>query len=188
MGYAVEMFFDGRTEDTLTRLQHRLTEKGLPSPVVADGQKPHLSLCVYDDLDAGRTDVLLKEFCAQEKRFGLRLGILGTFLTTENVIFAAPALTEALRTMHLRFHRAFQELAGTAWSYYLPGNWQPHCTLAFELPEPQFHDVFRVIRNEFKPMEATIESIGLVRFKPTKILMEYELPYQTSSAHGERQA
>ena len=175
MGYAVEMFFDDHTEKILVHIQQRLKEKGLPSFMLAEGVKPHLSLCVYDDLDAVRAEALVKDFCARERRFKVFLGFFGTFVSGENVIFAAPVMNEPLRTIHLRFHQAFKETAKSAWPYYLPGNWQPHCTLAVELDEHEYLDVFKSIRDDFKPMEATLESIGLVKFRPVELVSEYPL-------------
>jgi 2'-5' RNA ligase len=175
MGFAIEMFFDEQTEDALMDIQRRLQKKGLPAFMLAEGGRPHLSLCAYAELDAARADALLKEFCARERRFKVFLGFLGTFISKENVIFAAPAMNEPLRTIHLRFHQAFKEAVKSAWHPYLPGNWQPHCTLAIELAEQDYLNAFKAIREEFRPLEATVASIGLVAFRPIAQLSTYPL-------------
>jgi 2'-5' RNA ligase len=175
MGFAVEMFFDEKSEENLFQLQHALKSHGLPSLMLEEGGRPHLSLGVYAELDTERADVLLKEFCARERRFKVFLGFLGTFISKENVIFTAPVMNDSLRTMHLRFHQAFKEFAKAAWPHYLPGNWQPHCTLAIDLADEDFVSVFSAIKEDFQPREATVASIGLVAFRPIELLSAYPL-------------
>ncbi|MTI29999.1 hypothetical protein [Xanthovirga aplysinae] len=61
------------------------------------------------------------------------------------------------------------------WPYYLPNAWQPHCTMAIDIPEEKYLHTFNTIRNNFQHMEVNIESIGLAEFKPIKLLKECKL-------------
>jgi 2'-5' RNA ligase len=175
MAYSFEMYFDKRSEEMLLRIQQKLKAGGLPSFMLAEGGRPHISLCVYDDLDPVRAEAALRGFCAKENRFKVRLDFIGTFISKENVVFVAPPLTDELRTIHLRFLQAFKDLEKSAWPHYLPGSWQPHCTMGLEISESEFGKVFTAIRENFQPMEATVESIGLVRFRPLELMFQYPL-------------
>jgi hypothetical protein len=56
---------------------------------------------------------------------------LGFFLTNKAPAYLAVAPTTALLKLHENVHAALGAME--TWSYYRPGNWMPHCTLAMDV-------------------------------------------------------
>src|SRR4051812_18091288 len=58
MGFAVEMYFDEKTEKTLRDLRKVLSDAGVRPVLDEIGDRPHISLAVFSQVDI---DVLLEE-------------------------------------------------------------------------------------------------------------------------------
>ena len=84
-------------------------------------------------------------------------------------------MTEELRHIHQDFHDRLQARGFPAWEHYRPGSWQPHCTMAIGVAESAYLDAFATIRAGLRPLAATVESMGLVEFRPARLLHERSL-------------
>jgi 2'-5' RNA ligase len=175
VGYAFEMYFDTRSEQVLRAVWRKLQDKGLLSPDLQHEAKPHISLCVCDELSSRAIHPIIDAFCSARKRFSIALGFIGTFISDENVIFVAPNMTEELRQIHKDFHDSIGSVQMSVWEYYLPEKWQPHCTMALGIPESAYMEAFDTVRSSFKPLVVTIESIGLIKFRPVRHLHQSQL-------------
>ncbi|MCK5155751.1 MAG: 2'-5' RNA ligase family protein [Spirochaetales bacterium] len=175
MGFAFEMFFDSKSEEKITSIWEKLIARNLPSFMLENNCKPHISLSVYNNLGIETAKKNLFKFCSEHNCFNLFLGFIGTFVSNENVIFIAPSMTENLINIHKDFHAKFSYLQDSGWDYYLPNKWQPHCTMAIEISKEQYINSFNTIRENFNPIEITVEAIGLVGFRPIKLIQEYKL-------------
>ena len=121
----------------------------LDSPVTRGGDRPHLSLIVYnipepslqspslgqDEMLDHIRDVtrLLDSVVAQTLAFPVTLSGIGQFPTDEHVVYLAPTVTEKLLGFHRRFIAQLQPLLKppvTANAYYIPGDWVPHVAVS----------------------------------------------------------
>ena len=135
MGYAFEIFFDSYSESALREVWQELSRHDLLSPGLQDDARPHMSLAVCDGLDIERSRLLLDDFCASHSRFELYLCFIGTFVSADNVVFVSPQMTERLRRIHEDLHISLGSQQPAMWGHYLPGTWQPHCTMTTDVAE-----------------------------------------------------
>jgi hypothetical protein len=175
MPFAFEMCFDGESDKKIMSIWEALVNNNLPSYMLEKMSKPHITLGIYDRMDIPEAGRLLSDFCGGHKKFSVFLAFIGTFISKENVIFVAPNMTNELGTIHENFHAIFSAHNKSSWFYYLPSVWQPHCSMAIEVPDKDYMRSFEVIRKSFQPMQVTIESIGLVEYFPINVLHEYAL-------------
>ena len=175
MGYAFEMYFDSVSERKIRAIWSELANKKLPVFMLDNACRPHISLSVYDSINVDAANAILSAFCRTQSCFRLFLGFIGVFTTDENVVFAAPAMTEELMIIHRRFHDLSSDIDEKPWVYYIPDNWQPHCTMAEQVPDQKFCQVLMEIKRSFTPAEVIVESIGIVEFAPTKLINEHFL-------------
>ena len=176
MGYAVELFFDDKSEKAVRRIWDGLGEN-LGKPSLSElGARPHVSLAVYDDsLDTTGFPERFRQFAKSMAPFEFNLSSVGTFPGDEGVVFLAPVVTRQLLGVHQRFHEVFSEHENAGMGYYLPGNWVPHCTVAIDLPAAEVREAVGYCREAFRPISGRFQEIGLVEFRPVKELCTFKL-------------
>lgn len=69
MGYAVELYFDSQTEKGVWDLRHTLVEQGISSTLGDLGDRPHISLAVFPDVDCDGLIVLTKDYAGEIEPF-----------------------------------------------------------------------------------------------------------------------
>lgn len=178
MKYVVELLFDPQSERAIHALWDKLSEQSLPSGLRDHHIRPHITLAVYDKLEVNVAEQYLSELCTWLKPFSVLLNTLGTFYSPDNVIFTAPVYSDDLRNVHVAFHKTFAQFVPCTHPHHVPKNWQPHCTLAIHLSDPQFLKTFNIIRQEFHPLEVTIETVALYKYDPQELVFEQTLLYQ----------
>ena len=176
MGYAVELFYDSESEQAVCEIWDGLGAS-LGQPSLSElGARPHVSLAVYSDgLDTTGFREQLLEFAQSLAPFEFKLINVGTFPGSEGVVFLAPVATRPLLALHARFHQFFSQYDESGMSYYQPGNWVPHCTVAIDLTASEVTEAMAYSREAFQPITGRFEEIGLVEFRPVKELGTYKL-------------
>ena len=168
MGFAVEMYFDEKTEKSLRDLRKILTDAGVKPVLDEIGDRPHISLAVFSQVDV---DVLLEEvegFAKETRPLPLTLGAIGAFATADAVLFLTPAITQDLMDVHWDFHQLLGDLKMHPHAYYQPDRWVPHSTVAQNVEEGMVGKAFDVMRKSFKPISGKLVEMGLVRFRPVE--------------------
>lgn len=89
---------------------------------------PHLTLAVYDRLDAAAMTGPLQRFAALQPARDIQLASLGLFPGPPAVLFAAPVVSAEMLDLHARFHHTAARYDPHCWAHYLPGDWVPHVT------------------------------------------------------------
>jgi 2'-5' RNA ligase len=92
------------------------------------------------------------------------LNTLGTFINT-GTLFIAPALSTELLDFHRDHHNCFKEFNGNENSFYLPGKWSPHCTIASRLSEENMLQAFTYCRNKINKFNAKLNEVALIEVK-----------------------
>ena len=181
MPYAVELFFDQRTDAAVRKLWQWLADEGISTYLASSDSVPHISLGGFDDLDAARLEDIVRELdtiAGGTPCFSLDFADIEGFVNT-GVIFLAPEHSAALTDLHVRFCNALGDLRQEMWPLYHPGVWVPHCTVAVELQPCSRHlvnEMRRALREHIElPWPATVERLGLVKFRPVEHQVSFRL-------------
>ncbi len=174
-GYAVELYFDKKMEDEYFSFRESIYKLGV-NPVLGNlGDRPHVSLAVFGEVEIEQVIKLTSTFAPLCRQFPAQLSSFGAFPTDSNVVYLQPVPTQPLLELHKRYHDHLQENNLFSSFYYQPGQWVPHCTLEFELPDDQFDLALRLCKKHFSPIHGTFSSMGVIAFRPIAYLTEYPL-------------
>lgn len=174
-GFAVELYFDKKMEDDFFSFRESIYRLGV-NPVLGNlGDRPHVSLAVFGDVEIEQVIKITSNFAPLCRQFPAQLSSFGAFPTDSNVVYLQPVPTQPLLELHKRYHDHLQENNIISSYYYLPGQWVPHCTLEFELPDDQFDLALRLCKEHFTPIQGTFSSMGVIAFRPIAYLTEYPL-------------
>jgi len=131
---------------------------------------PHLSLAVYDRLDAAAMTPALQRFAALQPACDIQLSSLGLFPGPPSVLFAAPVVSADLLDLHGRFHHTAAAFVPHCWAHYLPGDWVPHVTLGEGMRPALVPAAIGNAIAAWRPQPAVLHRISLVRFHPVELL------------------
>jgi len=175
MGYAVELYFDKQTEQSIRYLRHYLMEQGITPTLGKLGDRPNVSLAVFPSIDCEILVPLVQEYANNMEPFNVQLSEVGTFPTNENVLFLSPVPTQKLLTYHQEFHDRLTKAKLIPSLYYVPANWTPHCSVEMNIPDEQLLNAMDLCKKTFKPLWGKFQEIGVVEFRPIKHLVTWPL-------------
>lgn len=173
-GFAVELYFDSETEHAIRGFREKVYAAGVEPVIGKLGDRPHVSLAVFGSVDIPCLKEMVKEFALQNPPFPVILSAIGTFPTSDNVLFLSPVPTSHLLLLHRKFHRQLTCEHLRSSSYYHPQKWVPHCTIELELPVEQFTTALTAAHKFFIPLKGQFASMGIVSFRPVQYLAEYQ--------------
>ncbi|MBJ7960789.1 2'-5' RNA ligase family protein [Bacillus mycoides] len=184
--YAIIATFDCVSTNKVRELQNELTNIIETNELA--GVEPHITLADYKELDINLYTKRLEEFVAfQENISTVTFPSVGTF-PTNGTIFLAPTITDELLRLHHSYHDYFKVFHDNLQSYYVPGKWVPHCTIANGLNLNQFLSVMEYIYEKFDVTIASIEKLKLIKVNyedgfaiSSSILAEYNLKRMETS-------
>ncbi len=174
-GFAVELYFDLETEHAIRGFREKIYAAGVEPVLGKMGDRPHISLAVFNTIDIPCLQKLVKDFALDLSPFPVTLAAIGTFPTADNVLFLSPIPTIHLLQLHRKFHQQLKCDHLRSSSYYHPGKWVPHCTLESELPGMHFKNALKIAHDLFTPIQGTLSSLGIVSFRPIEYLAESPL-------------
>ncbi|MBX7259129.1 MAG: 2'-5' RNA ligase family protein [Candidatus Hydrogenedentes bacterium] len=175
MGFAVELSFDVEADTAVRRLWERLEEHNISDVLPSIGACPHISLAVFDSVDPDRLGPELKQFAAEEKCIETRFGAVGIFPSEDGVVFLAPVVTRELLEMHARFHDRIAALGIQSLEHYQPGNWNPHCTAALDLPHGSVPRAVEACYHGHIFIPVRLQAVQLIEFRPVVTLCSFSL-------------
>lgn len=161
--YSVELFVNDELDKYVKKVWLGLKKNKISSFMQdIEGKKPHITLAVYHEIVEIESFIAkFNAFFAGRPTMDFRIDVLAAF-PASGTLFLSPTITEELLIFHKQFQVAFSEYKHTADPYYLPGNWNPHCTLATKLTPEKLAETFTYCLNDFMPMEGSFEGVGLV--------------------------
>lgn len=163
--YAVVLYLDEFSERRVRQLWDVLDDHGVPSAgsTYEADYRPHITLAIVEAADPMALADRLRAPLAGVAGMPVTMTALGFFLTERAPAYLAVAPTRRLLEVHEEVHRAI----GTAgsWTYYRPGTWMPHCTLAMDV-ECQT-SVADALGADTLPIRATVGSAFLTAL-PTR--------------------
>jgi len=163
--YALVGYLDNETELCFKNLWKDLSEMNITQyGVDTKGKRPHITIADYDEFDKNRFVDLLNKFYEDKTKVDIILNILGSFINTET-LFLAPTLSDELLDFHRRHHEYFKSFNKDEKSFYLPGKWSPHCTIASRLSDENMIQAFRYCKNNFKKIHGKLNEIALIEIE-----------------------
>lgn len=163
MRYALEIFFDNKTEERIMEIVNGINEQGVNNTFLSWENRPHISLAGFNDVDINMCNKLLGEFANKTKAFQTQLVSIGVFNTTNNV-FLSPIVTKELIDLHHNVHDLFNFCNSTGFEYYLPNNWIPHCAIMMGQPgnNKDLCEATKYVIENHRPLIGTICEICFI--------------------------
>jgi 2'-5' RNA ligase len=168
MPYAVELYLDPTADAAVRRLWADLAEAGASTVMHEGPYRPHVSLVVMDAADLDALNAGLASIAAGMPPLTLIFSSIGIFPSTEGVVFLGVVVTGELLRAHGAVHELAARTAGSLWNYYTPGQWVPHCTVAYRLRPERIPDTVRLCLQLPLPLTAHVAAVGLVEFSATE--------------------
>ena len=163
--YAFVGYLDHETEVNFQGLWKDLSEKNISQYGVENkGKRPHITIADYDNLEKNRFIQLADKFYEDKQKIDMTLNILGTFIST-GTLFIAPTLSTELLDFHRNHHNYFRTFNENENSFYLPGKWNPHCTIASRLNEDKMVQAFRYCTSNIEKICCNLGEIALIEVK-----------------------
>lgn len=161
---AAVLHFDETTEQCVREAWAALEDHGIASAAstYTTDYRPHVTLAIVDTPDAARLTPRLRRLLDDAAGLRLTMTGLGFFLTGRAPAYLVVSPTTELLTLHARVHRTIERTTGPArsWSYYRPGSWIPHCTLAMGVGCQS--SVAEALAGVSLPVSGTVSSAELV--------------------------
>ena len=174
-GFAIELFLDAEAEKKVLSFRDTIYDDGVQPVQGLMNDKPHISLAVFPKVDGQKLLQLTEEFAQTLCSFEFRLGAVGTFPTTDNVLFLYPVPSPKLLEVHAGLHERLLQSGLKSSPYYSPGKWVPHLTLEFNLAREELCRAVGIFKENFTPIDGEFTHLGVVGFRPIEYLGNYEL-------------
>lgn len=176
MIYAVELFFDSKSENKIQDIWNAFQEQSISTYMMDMGARPHITLGIFHDVDEASFTAKLQSFTSKYAGFSLRFSSLGIFTSPKACLFLAPVITLPLLRMHHDLHTTFSDCDHKGWEYYLPDRWVPHCAMDIALSSVGIEHSTSYMMDCFTPFEAEVDAVGLVKVeKPVTYLSTLSL-------------
>jgi 2'-5' RNA ligase len=177
MPFGLVLFLDPKAETAVRRTWAKLAVAGLDLGSIDNRTRPHITLVVSEEIDLQPLLMATANYVATLQPFRLTLASVGSFPTTEGVVFFGITVTPTLLDIHSNICRIFNDHARRLNNYYRMGTWIPHCTLATGLAIEQITIVHQVVSKIQMPFSSTTHEMGLVEGTggKTKLLASFLL-------------
>lgn len=164
MQYAIELFFDEKTENILKDMSQKVADSGISTQYLDWKTSPHVALACFNDVDEEKCIKLLDEFASEQASINVALASVGMFVDTK-VVFLSPVMTSKMYDVQRKLHEKMSEFDTKGFEWYCPDNWVPHCTVAMlsEATNDEFYEACNLILREFTKPYGKFNRIGLVR-------------------------
>jgi len=161
MAFGVSAWFDATSEHRVREIWQCLHEQGINSTLHLDHYRPHLTFGIYDSLDVNGFVPALRAELQGFDPLPFILPSIGIF-NEPLAGFLNVTVTEQLLKIHNLIHQLMAEHGTDPVEYYLPGRWNPHCTLAPDLIKATLPDFTRFSTGLQLPIEGMIDRIGVI--------------------------
>ena len=177
MQYAIELYYDKKTEEQLYSLAKCVADAGLSTKFLEWKTRPHLTLACFNDVDEEKCIEQLKKFAQTHGKMPAYIASVGMFNDTKT-IFASPIMTSSMYQIQREIHDCLCDFDTRGWEWYLPDRWVPHCGIALmkEDAEESYYKACDLVLREFEKINGKFASIGLVKISfPVKEIYVAEL-------------
>lgn len=109
---------------------------------------------------------LAASFATHLTPFNVSLTTVGQFPTSEGVIYLRPEPSHVLARGHELLHELLGSQRELVHGYYRPGAWQPHCTMAINVPASSIGAVLSACRSPEVLGDVRVVRVRVVRYRP----------------------
>lgn len=178
MQYAIELYYDEKTESQLMNLAQKIADEKISTKFLEWKTRPHLTLACFNDVDERLMFEKLKDFAMSHKVLPAYLGSLGMFNDTKT-IFVSPVMNQAMYQFQRELHESLTDFDASGWEWYDPDHWVPHCTIALtrDDEEDAFFRASDLLLHNFEKICGEFTSVGLVKITlPVEEIFTVDLP------------
>lgn len=165
--FGVVLLFDDDSTKLIRNIWYNISSVGLSSFLIENDDLPHISLGICNNIDCDQAQDHLLQYIAFIEPFNITLNHIGIFPGT-GVVFYGINMTSHIINLHMQFTDLFNEIAEGPYEKYLPGQWIPHVTLAYDLPPDQISKTIAIVQKTELPITCRVEKIALIEFPPWK--------------------
>jgi hypothetical protein len=175
MDYAVVIYFDKSTENSICNLQKSICENNVNRYLLDTSIPPHVTLSLFSaDINEDLIEVV-RSFANSLKVNPIKLTSIGLFNTNPAVLYLAPVLDNYLKDIHENLHNKLSQYIADFNSYYLSEFWVPHCAIGLKLSKEELIRAVDVAYSEFVPITCTIRKIVIAKCNTYKEIRSFDL-------------
>jgi 2'-5' RNA ligase len=167
----ISAWFDLETEENIRGLWRVLADAGLARALFDGPYRPHVTLGVYHEVDVSELIAALRPQLLSIRPIPIRFAGLGAFLNDPPALCLSVTQSRALNELHSRVHDLFAVLGRGPVAHYLPDAWNPHCTIALELPGRTLPQAVELLSTMALPRGGVIDRVGVID-TPAEIELE----------------
>ncbi len=164
MKYAVELYFDSKTQKRLLNMAQRIADEKISTKFLEWKTRPHLTLACFNDVDEECCIRKLKTFAENHQIIPAYIGSIGMFTDTKT-IFVSPIMNSGMYQFQRELHENLKDFDTKGCEWYCPDRWVPHCTIALtgDDGEEAFYRASDLLLHEFEKLAGEFVEIGLVK-------------------------
>ena len=161
MPYAIELYFDDRTEALIKAIWEKMAEKGVSDRQAKRKARPHVALAVFEDGDPGELTFLLRSLAKEQAPVEARFEMLGTYCSADGVLFLVPVVSPRFFLLHSNTIRLISPLVEGLKETCRPQRFVPHCTVAHGLDKETLGRAVALFSNKALPIVGQFNRMGL---------------------------
>jgi 2'-5' RNA ligase len=176
MPIAVQLFLDTEQSTPIRHIWQSLAAIGVTHMIDCQSV-PHVTLAIWNEIDTEELSEFAPDYAGLWTDYSFSFTHIGVFPSTYTV-FGAPAVNRELVDKHALLYRTIEGTSTDLTDYYVPGRWNPHCTLATEFDDAQWNSVMDTCRRKWQPFTTGVEALAVIEFGngPITILHEHRVP------------
>jgi hypothetical protein len=161
MAIGVSAWFDPESEQRIREIWRCLHEQGINSTLHLGPYRPHITFGINDYLDVNK---FVPELSTELKNLDPLPFILPSIGIFNEPLagFLNVTVTPQLLSIHSIIQRVMAAHGAGPVPYYLPGRWNPHCTLAPDLVKEKLPGLAEFAAGLLLPIEGVIDRVGVI--------------------------
>jgi 2'-5' RNA ligase len=131
---------------------------------------PHISYFIAPEIDVEKLERQLGKFVMDMKPFKVMATGIGIFTHPRLVLYTPVVRTQTLTEVHSRLMAHFMPAASNPLALYMPDQWMPHITLAYEDVTPELlPEIFNWLHRHPISWEIEIDNVALLGNTDTRL-------------------
>lgn len=162
MKCAIELVFDEETQNKINNIRKLLSDNGVHDEAV---KVNHVSIADVETDNIELLKNIVESFSNSMNSFDITLSIVGSFMTSENVLFYSPVMNENLLKCNEMITKELSNNGFICNKYYLRNNWFPHCTLAIRLSDEELKKGLALLKdNNILPLTCKCVKVDILDY------------------------
>jgi len=170
MQYSIEFGFDSLSSTQIVQLWKKVSRAGFFNPTYEANGTPHISLAIYDHIKLDKYVNIIGVFSREIQNIKISFSDIEVFRGEESAVYLSLSPQSELFDLQKKLVDLLSEYSDQLSENYKLEKWIPHCSVAKELSNNSVGQVTSLCRSFNFPLEATINTISLVEFRPRKVL------------------